>query len=162
MTHRLQLQMVLKPQTDQARRRAHHQVLILTLQHQNFPRKSVSRQILLRIIPEMEEPVQCFKVNDSVNGGWIICLWFFTRFLSFFMYGVNEQDLRVYTLWRAEWEHFTKQQLTFHKQNNEWEMLGELALRLQHKVPSPPPQNPQPQTDMCVHRKKQKKPSTRV
>jgi hypothetical protein len=45
------------------------------------------------------------------------------------------QDLRVYTLWRAEWEHFMKQQLQFHKQNNEWEMLGELALRLHNKVP---------------------------
>ena len=45
----------------------------------------------------------------------------------------------MYTLWRAEWEHFTKQQLQFHKQNNEWEMLGELALRLHHKVrPSQP------------------------
>ena len=55
------------------------------------------------------------------------------------LYGVNEQDLRVYTLWRAEWEHFTKQQLKFHKQNNEWEMLGELALRLQHKVLPPSP-----------------------
>jgi len=49
-------------------------------------------------------------------------------------YELNDQDLRVYTLWRAEWEHFTKQQLKFHKQNNEWEMLGELALRLHHKV----------------------------
>jgi hypothetical protein len=102
----------------------------------------------------MEEPVQCFKANDSVNGGWIICLWFFTRFVPL-LYGVNEQDLRVYTLWRAEWEHFTKQQLKFHKQNNEWEMLGELALRLQHKVlPLPLLSN--------VFRKKQKKLSTPV
>ena len=43
----------------------------------------------------------------------------------------------MYTLWRAEWEHFTKQQLAFHKQNNEWEMLGELALRLHRKVAKP-------------------------
>jgi hypothetical protein len=149
--------MVSTTPTDQARRRAHHQVLILTLQHQNSRRKLGFHQILLRIIPETDELVQCFRANDSVNGGWIICSWFFTRFLSFSMYGVNEQDLRVYTLWRAEWEHFTKQQLKFHKQNNEWEMLGELALRLHHRVPiplSPPLSN--------VFRKKQKKPSTPV
>jgi len=46
----------------------------------------------------------------------------------------DSKDLRVYTLWRAEWEHFTKQQLQFHKQNSEWELLGELALRLHHKA----------------------------
>jgi flagellar hook-length control protein FliK len=50
------------------------------------------------------------------------------------LFMVLYEDLRVYTLWRAEWEHFTKQQLQFNKQNNEWEMLGELALRLHHKV----------------------------
>jgi hypothetical protein len=50
------------------------------------------------------------------------------------LFMVLYEDLRVYTLWRAEWEHFTKQQLKFNKQNNEWEMLGELALRLHHKV----------------------------
>jgi Chs5-Arf1p-binding protein BUD7/BCH1 len=45
------------------------------------------------------------------------------------------EDLRVYTLWRAEWEHFQKQQLVFHKLNAEWEMLGDLAQRLCHMVP---------------------------
>jgi hypothetical protein len=51
------------------------------------------------------------------------------------LFMVLYEDLRVYTLWRAEWEHFAKQQLAFHKQNNEWEMLGELALRLHRNVP---------------------------
>jgi hypothetical protein len=61
------------------------------------------------------------------------------------LFMVLYEDLRVYTLWRAEWEHFAKQQLEFRKQNNEWEMLGELALRLHRKVSIPP----HPPTRLC-------------
>jgi Chs5-Arf1p-binding protein BUD7/BCH1 len=53
------------------------------------------------------------------------------------LFMVLYEDLRVYTLWRAEMEHFAKQQLQFQKTNAEWEMLGELALRLHHKVIPP-------------------------
>ena len=50
------------------------------------------------------------------------------------LFMVLYEDLRVYTIWRAELEHFTKQQLQFHKPNLDWEMLGDLAQRLHHKV----------------------------
>jgi hypothetical protein len=81
----------------------------------------------------------------------------------------DEQDLRVYTIWRAEISHFKTQHMSYRKTgtevssshltshpvivsfsysslitqpsrcavgrqtNNQWEILGDLALRLQHK-----------------------------
>lgn len=46
---------------------------------------------------------------------------------------VSSQDLRVYTIWRAEVAHYKAQSLPYRKTGTEWEILGELALRLQHK-----------------------------
>lgn len=43
------------------------------------------------------------------------------------------QDLRVYTIWRAEIAHFKAQHMPYRKTGTEWEILGDLALRLQHK-----------------------------
>jgi hypothetical protein len=43
------------------------------------------------------------------------------------------EDLRVYTIWRAEISHFRLQNMGYRKSGTEWEILGELALRLQHK-----------------------------
>ena len=78
----------------------------------------------------------------------------------------DEQDLRVYTIWRAEISHFKTQHMSYRKTgtevsfflthltfspsphsrgimsplytmvieaDNQWEILGDLALRLQHK-----------------------------
>ncbi|KAL1413575.1 bud site selection protein [Vanrija albida] len=42
-------------------------------------------------------------------------------------------DLRVYTIWRAEISHFQMQHMSYRKTGTEWEILGELALRLHHK-----------------------------
>jgi len=43
------------------------------------------------------------------------------------------EDLRVYTIWRAEISHFQTQHMSYKKTGTEWEILGELAMRLQHK-----------------------------
>ncbi|ORY35498.1 bud site selection-related protein [Naematelia encephala] len=43
------------------------------------------------------------------------------------------EDLRVYTIWRAEISHFKTQHMSYRKTGTEWEILGELALRLHHK-----------------------------
>lgn len=45
----------------------------------------------------------------------------------------GSQDLRVYTIWRAEVAHFKAQHLPYRKTGTEWEILGELAQRLHHK-----------------------------
>lgn len=49
------------------------------------------------------------------------------------LFMVLYEDLRVYTIWRAEIAHFRTQNLGYRKTGTEWEILGELALRLLHK-----------------------------
>lgn len=39
----------------------------------------------------------------------------------------------MYTIWRAEVAHFKAQHLPYRKTGTEWEILGELALRLHHR-----------------------------
>lgn len=63
---------------------------------------------------------------------------------TFFVIGVSKgrfspislslfpQDLRVYTIWRAEVAHYKSQSLPYSKTGTEWEILGELAMRLHH------------------------------
>lgn len=49
------------------------------------------------------------------------------------LFMVLYEDLRVYTIWRAEIAHFRSQNMAYRKTGTEWEILGELALRLLHK-----------------------------
>lgn len=44
------------------------------------------------------------------------------------------EDLRVYTFWRTEAAHYRSQQMPYRKTGTEWELLGDLALRLWHEV----------------------------
>lgn len=48
------------------------------------------------------------------------------------LFMVLYEDLRVYTVWRAEYVHFMSQQRPYHKTALEWEVLGMVALRLHH------------------------------
>ncbi|KAG0193468.1 hypothetical protein DFQ28_005072 [Apophysomyces sp. BC1034] len=43
------------------------------------------------------------------------------------------EDLRVYTFWRTEASHYRTQQMPYRKTGTEWELLGDLALRLWHE-----------------------------
>ncbi|EPQ29697.1 uncharacterized protein PFL1_02917 [Pseudozyma flocculosa PF-1] len=49
------------------------------------------------------------------------------------LFMVLYEDLRVYTIWRAEIAHYRTQTLPYRKTGTEWEILGELALRLNHQ-----------------------------
>ncbi|UZJ57147.1 hypothetical protein CBS101457_006467 [Exobasidium rhododendri] len=49
------------------------------------------------------------------------------------LFMVLYEDLRVYTIWRAEVNHYKQQSIPYRKTSTEWEILGELALRLHHK-----------------------------
>lgn len=49
------------------------------------------------------------------------------------LFMVLYEDLRVYTIWRAEISHFKTQHMSYRKTGTEWEILGDLALRLHHK-----------------------------
>lgn len=42
------------------------------------------------------------------------------------------EDLRVYTMWQAEFVHFQAQQIDYKKTTLEWEILGSVAFRLKH------------------------------
>lgn len=42
------------------------------------------------------------------------------------------EDIRVYTVWRAEYVHYQSQQLPYRKTALEWELFGMVALRLRH------------------------------
>lgn len=42
------------------------------------------------------------------------------------------EDLRVFTMWQAEYVHFQAQQMEYKKTTLEWEILGLIAFRLKH------------------------------
>lgn len=42
------------------------------------------------------------------------------------------EDLRIYTIWRTEMAQFRQQAMEYKKSATEWEILGELAERLDH------------------------------
>ncbi|CCJ28504.1 unnamed protein product [Pneumocystis jirovecii] len=52
------------------------------------------------------------------------------------LFMVLYEDLRVYTIWRAEISHFNAQKAQCKKTAAEWEILGNLAWRLQYKEES--------------------------
>ncbi|KAI0316080.1 chaps-domain-containing protein [Amylostereum chailletii] len=49
------------------------------------------------------------------------------------LFMVLYEDLRVWTIFRAEVAHFKTQHVAYRKTGAEWEILGELGLRLHHK-----------------------------
>ena len=73
-----------------------------------------------------------------MSGGWTTCSWFSTRCVDplarHLVSNLNTlQDLRVWTIFRAEVAHFKTQHVAYRKTGLEWEILGDLALRLHHK-----------------------------
>ncbi|KAI8066570.1 Chs5p-Arf1p-binding proteins-domain-containing protein [Gongronella butleri] len=52
------------------------------------------------------------------------------------LFMVLYEDLRIYTFWRTEVAHYRAQQLPYRKTGTEWELLGDLALRLWHEEES--------------------------
>jgi hypothetical protein len=52
------------------------------------------------------------------------------------LFMVLYEDLRVYTFWRTEAAHYRAQQIVYRKTGTEWELLGDLGLRLWHEVSS--------------------------
>ncbi|CAO3592540.1 unnamed protein product [Absidia cylindrospora] len=49
------------------------------------------------------------------------------------LFMVLYEDLRIYTFWRTEAAHYRAQQMPYRKTGTEWELLGDLALRLWHE-----------------------------
>ncbi|BEJ01799.1 hypothetical protein CcaverHIS631_0604810 [Cutaneotrichosporon cavernicola] len=75
-----------------------------------------------------EESVTAESYEGSAFANKRLCdRWLDNLFLVLY------EDLRVYTIWRAEVSHFQLQLMSYKKTGTEWEILGELALRLHHK-----------------------------
>ncbi|CAO3697886.1 unnamed protein product [Rhizopus stolonifer] len=49
------------------------------------------------------------------------------------LFMVLYEDLRIYTFWKTGSAHYRAQQMPYHKTGAEWELLGDLALRLWHE-----------------------------
>ncbi|KAI7870277.1 Chs5p-Arf1p-binding proteins-domain-containing protein [Spinellus fusiger] len=49
------------------------------------------------------------------------------------LFMVLYEDLRVYTFWRTEAAHYRAQQMAYRKTGAEWELMGDLGLRLWHE-----------------------------
>ncbi|TRM60448.1 Chs5p-Arf1p-binding proteins-domain-containing protein [Schizophyllum amplum] len=49
------------------------------------------------------------------------------------LFMVLYEDLRVWTIFRAEIAHFKTQRVAYRKTGHEWEILGDLGMRLHHK-----------------------------
>lgn len=50
------------------------------------------------------------------------------------LFMVLYEDLRVYAFWRTEAAHYRAQKIAYRKTGTEWELLGDLGLRLWHEV----------------------------
>ncbi|EIW68211.1 hypothetical protein TREMEDRAFT_71943 [Tremella mesenterica DSM 1558] len=79
-------------------------------------------------LAQVEENNSSIRVENSAFSNKRLCeRWLDNLFLVLY------EDLRVYTIWRAEISHFKTQHMSYRKTGTEWEILGELALRLHHK-----------------------------
>ncbi|KAI8089750.1 Chs5p-Arf1p-binding proteins-domain-containing protein [Halteromyces radiatus] len=71
------------------------------------------------------------RVKEDVNfsfGNKRLCeRWLDNLFMVLY------EDLRIYTFWRTEAAHYRAQQMPYRKTGTEWELLGDLALRLWHE-----------------------------
>ncbi|KAL9554924.1 hypothetical protein PS6_003165 [Mucor atramentarius] len=66
-------------------------------------------------------------VNFSFSNKRLCERWLDNLFMVLY------EDLRIYTFWRTEAAHYRAQQMPYRKTGTEWELLGDLALRLWHE-----------------------------
>ncbi|KAI8359142.1 Chs5p-Arf1p-binding proteins-domain-containing protein [Blakeslea trispora] len=77
--------------------------------------------------PPMVTPNPSDGVNFSFSNKRLCERWLDNLFMVLY------EDLRIYTFWRTESAHYRAQQLPYRKTGAEWELLGDLALRLWHE-----------------------------
>ncbi|CAB10092.2 exomer complex ChAPs family (Chs5p-Arf1p-binding) protein Bch1 [Schizosaccharomyces pombe] len=75
-----------------------------------------------------ETSVGSLPKNATVQSKRLCERWLDNLFMVLY------EDLRVFTIWRAEYTHFKSQGLAYRKAPAEWEILGEVAFRLHHRV----------------------------
>lgn len=81
---------------------------------------------------QLQQQQQQLPHNNNINGDHVRNKRLCERWLdNLFM--ILYEDLRAYTVWRAEFVHYESQQLPYEKSSLEWELLGNVAYRLKHK-----------------------------
>lgn len=84
--------------------------------------------------PSVEKPTQTVEdeLKEEVSfsfGNKRLCeRWLDNLFMVLY------EDLRIYTFWRTESAHYRAQKIAYRKTGTEWELLGDLGLRLWHEV----------------------------
>lgn len=85
--------------------------------------------------PSVEKPIQVTddeleeqEVTFSFGNKRLCERWLDNLFMVLY------EDLRVYTFWRTEYAHYCAQKIAYRKTGAEWELLGDLGLRLWHEV----------------------------
>ncbi|RKP22174.1 chaps-domain-containing protein [Rozella allomycis CSF55] len=64
------------------------------------------------------------KVVQMINNKRLCERWLDMLFMTLY------EDLKVYTIWKAEAQHYKMQNTDYRRSQAEWEILGDLALRL--------------------------------
>ncbi|KAI7891981.1 Chs5p-Arf1p-binding proteins-domain-containing protein [Mucor mucedo] len=83
--------------------------------------------------PSVEKPTQTAEdeLKEEVSfsfGNKRLCeRWLDNLFMVLY------EDLRIYTFWRTESAHYRAQKIAYRKTGTEWELLGDLGLRLWHE-----------------------------
>lgn len=77
---------------------------------------------------EEEDEQQEQEVSFSFGNKRLCERWLDNLFMVLY------EDLRVYTFWRTEAGHYRAQKIAYRKTGTEWELLGDLALRLWKEV----------------------------
>ncbi|CEP08396.1 hypothetical protein [Parasitella parasitica] len=85
----------------------------------------------MRVPAARDGPINTPHPSDGVNFSFSnkrLCeRWLDNLFMVLY------EDLRIYTFWRTEAAHYRAQQMPYRKTGTEWELLGDLALRLWHE-----------------------------
>lgn len=88
--------------------------------------KSKTENADANTVPE-STPHPSDGVNFSFSNKRLCERWLDNLFMVLY------EDLRIYTFWRTEAAHYRTQQMPYRKTGTEWELLGDLALRLWHE-----------------------------
>ncbi|EEB05892.1 ChAPs family protein [Schizosaccharomyces japonicus yFS275] len=79
-------------------------------------------------IDRPQNSLEATQLTDTIQSKRLCERWLDNLFMVLY------EDLRVFTIWRAEYTHFKAQGLTYRKSPVEWEILGDVAFRLHHRV----------------------------
>ncbi|KAG0054999.1 hypothetical protein BGZ83_009874 [Gryganskiella cystojenkinii] len=94
--------------------------------HANVNRKTIEKPSQAAASEEEEEEDE-IEMSFSFSNKRLCDRWLDNLFMVLY------EDLRQYTIWRAEVQHFRSVQAPYRKSGTDWEIYGDLATRLHHR-----------------------------